>query len=82
MYIFFSPSSLFRYFDCQTFRWCMTGISSGIYIGTIIGALPQMWLMKRFTTSKYIGVNVFMWGVLTMVNAFVTSCRRTSRSVG
>lgn len=47
-----------------------TGISSGIYIGTIIGALPQMWLMKRFTTSKYIAVNVFMWGLLTMVSPF------------
>ncbi|EIM89330.1 MFS general substrate transporter [Stereum hirsutum FP-91666 SS1] len=46
----------------QQYSW----ISSGIYIGTIIGALPQMWLMKRFTTSKYIAVNVFMWGVLTM----------------
>lgn len=29
--------------------------------------------MKRFTTSKYIAVNVFMWGVLTMVSRLQTA---------
>ncbi|KIY45310.1 MFS general substrate transporter [Fistulina hepatica ATCC 64428] len=49
----------------QQYSW----ISSGIYFGCIFGALPQMYIMKRFNTSKYIAWNVAMWGILTMCMA-------------
>ncbi|KAJ7598717.1 MFS general substrate transporter [Mycena floridula] len=49
----------------QQYSW----ISSSIYLGIIIAALPQMYLMKRFTTHKYIATNVFWWGSLSMLMA-------------
>ncbi|KAF5345018.1 hypothetical protein D9758_010439 [Tetrapyrgos nigripes] len=49
----------------QEYSW----ISSGIYFGTIAAALPQMYFMKKFTTSKYVSVNVTMWGVLSLLMA-------------
>ncbi|KAJ7596012.1 MFS general substrate transporter [Mycena floridula] len=52
----------------QQYSW----ISSSIYLGIIIAALPQMYFMKRFTTHKYIATNVFFWGVLSLLMA---ACR-------
>ncbi|KAJ7585842.1 MFS general substrate transporter [Mycena floridula] len=42
------------------------GISSSVYIGSVIGGLPQIYLMKRFTTHKFIATNLFIWGALTL----------------
>ncbi|KAJ7593577.1 MFS general substrate transporter, partial [Mycena floridula] len=49
----------------QQYSW----ISSSVYVGSVIGALPQIYLMKRFTTHKFIATNLFIWGALTLLMA-------------
>ncbi|OJJ83123.1 putative MFS allantoate transporter [Aspergillus glaucus CBS 516.65] len=44
-------------------------LSSIFYIGFLIWAFPTNFLMQRLPIGKYLGVNIFMWGVFLMIQA-------------
>ncbi|ORY61029.1 major facilitator superfamily domain-containing protein [Pseudomassariella vexata] len=46
---------------------------SGIfYVGYLIWALPTNFLLQRFPMAKYLGINIFAWSVLLMLQAVST----------
>jgi MFS family permease len=44
-------------------------LSSIFYFGFLAWALPTNYLMQRFPIAKYLGINIFLWGVLLMAQA-------------
>ncbi|WVF67579.1 hypothetical protein IAT40_002337 [Kwoniella sp. CBS 6097] len=41
-------------------------LSSIFYVGWLLWALPGNLLMAKFPLSKYLGINIFLWGVFLM----------------
>ena len=50
-------------------------LSSIFYFGFLVWAFPTNYMMQKFPVAKYLGVNVFLWGVLLMCQA-ASSVRR------
>ncbi|KAI9930070.1 hypothetical protein MW887_011880 [Aspergillus wentii] len=44
-------------------------LSSIFYFGFLAWAFPTNFLMQRLPIGKYLGVNIFMWGVFLMIQA-------------
>lgn len=44
-------------------------LSSVFYFGFLVWALPTNFLMQRLPLAKYLGANIFLWGVLLMAQA-------------
>lgn len=44
-------------------------LSSVFYFGFLAWALPTNFLMQRLPLAKYLGANIFLWGVLLMAQA-------------
>lgn len=44
-------------------------LSSMFYFGFLVWAVPTNILMQRFPIGKYLGVNIFLWGVFLMLQA-------------
>jgi len=48
-------------------------LSSIFYFGFLAWAFPTNYLMQRFPIARYLGVNIFIWGVLLMCQAAAQS---------
>lgn len=48
-------------------------LSSAFYFGFIVWAIPTNLMLQRFPIAKYLGLNIFLWGVLLMCQAACTS---------
>ncbi|KAJ5573466.1 uncharacterized protein N7459_007893 [Penicillium hispanicum] len=48
-------------------------LSSIFYFGFLAWAFPTNFLMQRLPIGKYLGVNIFMWGVFLMIQAACNS---------
>jgi hypothetical protein len=44
-------------------------LSSMFYFGFLAWAFPTNFLMQRLPVGKYLGVNIFLWGVLLIAQA-------------
>ncbi|KAE8450448.1 hypothetical protein EG329_006523 [Mollisiaceae sp. DMI_Dod_QoI] len=44
-------------------------LSSIFYFGFLAWAFPTNFMMQRFPIGKYLGINIFMWGVFLMLQA-------------
>ncbi|KAL4895996.1 major facilitator superfamily domain-containing protein [Aspergillus ambiguus] len=44
-------------------------LSSIFYFGFLAWAFPTNFMMQRFPIGKYLGANIFMWGVFLMIQA-------------
>ncbi|KAL4806632.1 MFS allantoate transporter [Aspergillus unguis] len=44
-------------------------LSSVFYFGFLVWSLPTNLLMQRFPVGKYLGVNIFLWGLFLMLQA-------------
>ncbi|KKK19544.1 putative MFS allantoate transporter [Aspergillus ochraceoroseus] len=44
-------------------------LSSIFYFGFLVWAFPTNFLMQRLRIGKYLGANIFMWGVFLMIQA-------------
>ncbi|KAJ5432136.1 uncharacterized protein N7458_011292 [Penicillium daleae] len=44
-------------------------LSSVFYFGFLVWSFPTNLLMQRFPVSKYLGVNIFLWGFFLMLQA-------------
>ena len=44
-------------------------LSSMFYFGFLVWALPTNLMLQRFPVGKYLGFNIFMWGVFLMIQA-------------
>ncbi|VVT51624.1 uncharacterized protein SAPINGB_P003158 [Magnusiomyces paraingens] len=44
-------------------------LSSVFYFGFLVWSVPSNYLMLKFPIAKYLGINIFMWGVLLMIQA-------------
>ena len=49
-------------------------LSSIFYFGFLAWALPTNILMQKLPIGKYLGFNIFMWGVFLMCQAAATVC--------
>ncbi|KAJ5620958.1 hypothetical protein N7510_004942, partial [Penicillium lagena] len=50
-------------------------LSSIFYFGFLAWAFPTNFLMQRLPIGKYLGANIFMWGVFLMIQAACNSFR-------
>lgn len=48
-------------------------LSSMFYFGFLFWAFPTNVMMQKFPIGKYLGINIFMWGVFLMLQAAVHS---------
>lgn len=48
-------------------------LSSMFYFGFLVWSFPTNFLMQRFPVAKYLGFNIFLWGVLLMAQAGATN---------
>ncbi|KAJ6155752.1 hypothetical protein N7470_006318 [Penicillium chermesinum] len=48
-------------------------LSSIFYFGFLVWAFPTNFLMQRLPIGKYLGANIFMWGVFLMIQAACNS---------
>lgn len=48
-------------------------LSSAFYFGFLVWALPTNFLLQRLPVGKYLGFNIFLWGVLLMCQAACNS---------
>lgn len=48
-------------------------LSSMFYFGFLVWALPTNFLMQRLPVAKYLGFNIFLWGVLLIAQAGATN---------
>ncbi|KAK7747506.1 hypothetical protein SLS53_001761 [Cytospora paraplurivora] len=48
-------------------------LSSMFYFGFLVWALPTNFLMQRLPVAKYLGFNIFIWGVLLIAQAGATN---------
>ncbi|PYH93562.1 MFS allantoate transporter [Aspergillus ellipticus CBS 707.79] len=44
-------------------------LSSVFYFGFLVWALPTNFLLQRFPVGKYLGINIFLWGLFLMLQA-------------
>lgn len=44
-------------------------LSAAFYFGFLVFAIPTNLLLQRFPVGKYLGINIFVWGVLLMSQA-------------
>ncbi|KAF9891260.1 hypothetical protein FE257_004824 [Aspergillus nanangensis] len=44
-------------------------LSSIFYFGFLAWAFPTNFMLQRFPIGKYLGINIFMWGVFLMIQA-------------
>lgn len=44
-------------------------LSSMFYFGFLVWAVPTNFLMQRFPVAKYLGFNIFLWGILLIAQA-------------
>ncbi|KAL9092354.1 MAG: hypothetical protein Q9159_000862 [Coniocarpon cinnabarinum] len=48
-------------------------LSSIFYFGFLAWAFPTNYMMQRFPIARYLGINIFMWGVFLMIQAACNS---------
>ncbi|VVT51621.1 uncharacterized protein SAPINGB_P003157 [Magnusiomyces paraingens] len=48
-------------------------LSSLFYFGFLFWSFPTNYLMLKFPIGKYLGINIFLWGVLLMIQAACNS---------
>lgn len=48
-------------------------LSSMFYFGFLVWAFPTSFLMQRLPVAKYLGFNIFLWGVLLIAQAGATN---------
>lgn len=48
-------------------------LSSLFYFGFLAWSIPTNYLMLKFPIGKYLGINIFIWGVLLMIQAACNS---------
>lgn len=51
-------------------------LSSVFYFGFLVWAFPTNFLMQRLPVGKYLGANIFLWGVFLMLQAAAKVRRR------
>lgn len=63
-YSWLSSIFYFGFLACKSFA---LDVTYGVLTST--GALPTNFMLQRFPVGKYLGINIFMWGVLLMCQA-------------
>ena len=48
-------------------------LSSIFYFGFLVWAFPTNYMMQRFPIARYLGINIFFWGVFLMLQAACNS---------
>lgn len=48
-------------------------LSSMFYFGFLVWSFPTNFLMQRFPIAKYLGCNIFLWGILLIAQAGATN---------
>jgi sugar phosphate permease len=54
--------------DTNTTPKQFTYLALAFYVSYCVCEIPQGWLMQRFPTAKYLGVQVVLWGICVTMN--------------
>lgn len=47
----------------------LSWVTSSLYLGSVFGELPLVFLMQRFGVSRVTGISYFLWAVMVLVSA-------------